>query len=152
MNKVIWADSKDREELERKFGNYNDAPPGFKEISESEFAMSDFFQYYPTHIGMKQIIGLPNERHMLTVTLYYMPQGNGFGMAYVSEKIDYKEGQRIVVEPARVRYFRFGCNHQFREYGPEEAKEKGLGYSSGNCMHNYICDKCGYTECVDSSD
>ena len=125
-----------REEFKKKYGSFNDAPPNFKEISESEFAQSMFWTYSPDYTDHRQITDF--EKQCLSVKLYWFYDGNGFGMAR-----DYYGG--------KVRYFRFyACEHNFRELSVSESREKGLPHF-GNCYHVMECRKCGFIQSYDSS-
>jgi hypothetical protein len=122
------------------YGDYNDAPPNFKEITEEEFAQSMFFTYSPEYTEYRQILLDPDSKRKeaLSVKLYFFFDGNGFGMAndYWAKK---------------VRYFRFKkCDHKAVELSPVEARKKGIVHH-GNCYHVLECSKCGYIHSYDSS-
>lgn len=121
---------------------YNHAPKDWREVSEKEFAQSKFFSYTPSAIEFRQIMydfdGNKIE-DMLSVHLYLFHDGTGVAMAG-----DYWKG--------KVRYFKFGCEHDYKEYSAKYAIDHNLPYESGRCMHNTICEKCGNVWCYDSSD
>jgi hypothetical protein len=123
-------------------GNY--APKGWREITEKEFSQSLFFTYTPVAIEYRQLTcdydgNKLNEKYMLAVKMFMMHDGTG-----VAISADYWEG--------KLRFFAFGCQHEYREYGREYATEHKLPYEGGRCMHNYHCKKCSDVMIHDSSD
>lgn len=84
---------------------YNDPPVNFKEITEADFAKSQFHSYSPTHIEFRQMIlkddlspGKLNGGKMVQAKLFWFGDDTG-----VAISADYWKG--------KVRYFSFGCNH-----------------------------------------
>jgi hypothetical protein len=124
-----------------RYGETNELPPNFKEITEADFAKSIFFIHSPDfweyrHITSPKDIkkfkwgakGKELSTHF-TLRLAYFYDGTGFAIAH-----DYWAG--------RVRYFSFAvCEH----------KEKTCR-NVGNCLNTYTCKACGFTETIDSSD
>lgn len=123
---------------------YNHAPKDWREITEKEFSQSQFFGNTPVALEFRQLnYDYDNNRlkndNMLSVQLYLYEDGTGIGLAR-----DYWKG--------KARYFKFGCQHDYQEYGPAFAKEHNLPYYAGNCLHNTQCTKCHRVWCYDSSD
>jgi len=50
-----------------------------------------------------------------------------------------------------VKFYLIGCKHEYREMGREEAAEHGIT-GLFRTEHAHICDECGHTYTVDSSD
>ncbi len=50
----------------------------------------------------------------------------------------------------RLRFFKVGCDHKFREMDAKETTERG-GEHWGKFCHPSICDECGTLQTVDSS-
>lgn len=102
---------------------YNDPPVNFKEITEKEFAQSQFHSYSPVLIEYRQMIvkedlspGKLSNGRMLSSHLYWFADDTG--IAIVSEH-----------HKGKVRYFSFGCNH-------------ALGQKTYEPGKTYTCTKC----------
>jgi hypothetical protein len=137
---------KNRDEVlahEKEWGGFNSPPPGFQEITEQEFASSGFFVWAKTEMEFRQLD--PNridQSKLLSpitcffdITLFYMNQGEHYGIA---------RGE------GKVRYFKFAkCFHTYRELTPSEiiAQRK----TPFNCYHYCVCTKCGEQWEYDSS-
>lgn len=120
----------------------NHAHKDWREITEAEFARSSFFTYSPIAEGYRHLIydyNGDNLDEQLSMRIYYMWDGTGFGLYS-----DYWK--------KKLRFFRFGCAHTYREYGAKEAQEKGWPHESWRCYHNTVCTKCGHFFAYDSSD
>jgi hypothetical protein len=120
-------------------GNFNDAPPNFREINETEFCNSEFFVYTSIHTESRQIILDRNKNYIyfLNVKLFLLSNGYGFGIS-----ADYKN--------KKIKYYKFEiCQHEFRE--PTEDEYNKFHLIKGMCIHNSICKKCGYIKSIDSS-
>ena len=137
---------KEAEEHETKWGRFNFAPPGFKEITDEEFAQSGFFTWCKVGMEFRQLLPenidqskmLSPVTQMLTVTMFYMNHGANFAIAndYWGKK---------------VRYFMFAdCYHEYVELSKEESEKRGHRHF-GNCYHVELCKKCGYVWAYDSS-
>ena len=50
-----------------------------------------------------------------------------------------------------VKFYLIGCKHEYREMGRDEAAEHNIT-GLFRTEHTHICDKCGHTYVVDSSD
>ena len=88
---------------------YNDPPVNLKEITEAEFAKSQFHSYSPTHIEFRQMIlkddlsaGKLTNGKMVQAKLFWFGDDTG-----VAISADYWKG--------KVRYFSFGCNHDVEQ-------------------------------------
>lgn len=135
-----------QQEQEKKYGRYNDLPANFREITEGEFAHSHFFSYdaefqttrHPWSSDPAQMaeIGKYNFKSTLKVWFYW----DGTGLAMAQEYWDNK-----------IRYFAFGCEHDYKELSAAEARKEGVQHY-GKCWHVNKCQKCGHVHSVDSSD
>lgn len=118
---------------EATFGNFNDFPPGWKEVSQAEACKTKFFQCNPTLIEYRQMFtrdaeGIPRGQS-IHATLYHFGDGTGVALAG-----DYWKG--------KVSWFTFAaCAHEYVEQD-----------TSRGCLHDYRCEKCGHTYTTDSSD
>lgn len=119
---------------------FNSEPIGLKEISEKEFAQSDFFTYSPVALEYRQV--MPKNGKVYSLRIFWMNttpgQANGFAM-----HSDYWGG--------KIRYYKVGCDHKYRELSASEAKDKGH-HHSGNCYHVTECIHCGRIFSYDSGD
>lgn len=102
---------------------YNDPPVNFREITEKEFAQSQFHSYTPALVEYRQMLvkedlspGKLTNGKMISAHLFWFHDDCGYAIVgdYWKEK---------------VRYFAFGCNHDL------EAKS----YKAGE---TYTCKKC----------
>lgn len=132
-------------DIKAVYGPHNEVPTGFREITEEEFSKSYFFHYTPEEHEFRQfVIPDPEGKHrygncVKGVHLYRFFDGTG--IALVSE---YWEG--------KVRYFKFGCQHDYSvTLSPEECRSRNIPHY-GNCYHVYECSKCKHVLAQDSSD
>lgn len=120
-----------REEHEKKWGGYNDAPPNMVEITPEEFAQSGFFTWCHTARENRQVCDRNNRsKPMMPLMLFYMNHGDNYAMSH-----DYWA--------KKVRYFKFAlCYHDYKEIAPSQPWA---------CWHTEKCTKCGHTWSYDSS-
>lgn len=121
-----------------KWGGRNEYPPGWRKLSEAEFAQSNFFSHAPDLVEYRQMLKdrSPNLRepmpdHAVSAHLQFLWDGTGY--AIVNDFWGKK-----------VSFYAFGCDHDYEgdpDYKPD-----------GACMHGYRCKKCGHKWVVDSSD
>jgi hypothetical protein len=118
----------------------NTKPDNFVELTEKEWAQSDWFTYSPEKTEFRQfaIDDLDGKSVYHNFRLYWMPCGHGYAITR-----DYWKG--------RVRVFRFGCNHKWKELSYQECKERNL-YHGGSCYHVDECELCKQVKGRDSSD
>lgn len=119
------------DDVDSKNQDYNAAPEGLVEITEDEFVKSDFFVYTPTKIEHRQVL---TNNKFLELHMFYVDRAsdkNGFAFS-----TDYWKG--------KIRYFRFGCKHEWREYTPTDKPQF-------KCYHYTKCTKCGAEWEYDSS-
>lgn len=119
-------------------GEYNDPPKGCHQITEAEFSqISQFASHSPVCVVYKQFIP-PGESIYHGMSCYMFRDGTGYGMYF-----DYW-GKKI-------KYYYFGCDHQYVELSPEQMRVKGIP-AMGSCAHAFECDFCGYINAYHSDD
>lgn len=125
---------------EQRSDNFNVAPAGWRPITEKEFAQSNFFVYSPEMIDYKQMYRLESGEPLpkpVFCRLFHMHDKTGFAMEH-----NYSGG--------KVNYYAFGCKHDYRELGQDEAQGRGMNHYGMFC-HIYECRTCGNIEKQDSS-
>lgn len=105
-------------EHEEKWGKYNDAPPGWREITEADFVKGMFFTHDPQKIEFRQLMNAEIRSEdgapLIDARLYFFHDGTG-----VALMSDFWAG--------KLRYFAFGCDHKWREVYGDEARKLGHG-------------------------
>lgn len=128
-----------------KFGNFNQLPPNFRQITESELIKNTkFFSTTPEYIEYRQPtpdnVKDTNLQKFFTpgVYLYFYRDGTGVGISS-----SYHDG--------KVYYFKFAlCDHKYYRLSSEQAKEKNI-YHYGMFCNVYECTHCGLVKTEDSS-
>lgn len=122
-------------EHQKKWGGYNDLPPGFTEITEAEFARGGFGTWCIERIEFRQaIVG----KTFANLKLFFLNHGDNYAIT-----CDWQQ--------KKVRFFKFAiCFHTYEEIGVEEARKNGVEHF-GNCYHVCKCSKCGHLWAYDSS-
>lgn len=116
---------------------FNSAPVGWTEMTEAEFAKSMFFSYSPDYTEYRQILRLADGTPLdlpngcLSVHMFWYWDKTGIAM-----HSDYWAG--------KVRYFRFGCAHEYVSIKTPPRPYSGL--------HTDKCKKCGQEWTYDTSD
>lgn len=123
--------AEERAAHEKMWGTFNDFPPGWREVSEEDFAQSSFFTYAPDMVQHRQMMTPERDAPAMSAHLYFM--WNGIGYAMVNDF--WKKS---------VKFFAFGCDHA---YEPDPDYKPAF-----NCDNGYVCKKCGHHYAVDSSD
>lgn len=116
----------------------NVEPIGFREITEKEFAQSQFFQYTPDYMESRQIYDSKLSDKAFTVEIFWFQDKTGLALSR-----DYWEG--------KMRYFACGCDHNYKELSQKECQKAGIAHE-GRCWHVLKCKKCKHIYSVDSSD
>jgi len=145
MQKLVGLNGSDalKVKLEKLHGGYNDFPPGWVEIGEKDVLNErTFFLYSPEVIEHRQMFA-KDERGIgrgacLTARLYHFHDGTGIAMSE-----DYDKNV--------IRWFRFGCVHEWRSVTPQECSKRGI-YHAPRCYSVSECKKCGHIKSIDSSD
>lgn len=117
------------------FGGYNDFPPNWKEIDETEVTSGrcHIRVYRPELIEYRQMGKLmAGAKPLLDCRLYFFHDGYGYAVHY-----DYWK--------KKIRHFTFArCLHEYKQIS------RPAGNRSGESR--YQCTKCGYINSVDTSD
>lgn len=132
IREVYDLNEDERKAHQERWGDFNDAPPDWAEITEAEMIETTPLRAYtPQLVEYRQILpsrtnGAISAGPMLAATLYYFHDRTGVGMSF-----DYQQ--------KKVRWFRFGCDHQMTTWWPVmfERHDK--------------CEKCGYEAVYDTS-
>ncbi len=139
MMHVLRMTDTPREHVE-KWGDYNDAPPGWRAVDEAEIARSILGAHTPTMTEFRQIEQRDeqgNRTGMTAATLLYFHDGSG--VAYETRW-----------QERRIQWYRFGCAHEYRELSRAECAEKQIIHH-GYCYHVYQCQKCQHITAHDTS-
>lgn len=151
MYKVSHAfNTPEAKAIEEAYGKYNDFPPNWREITQDEFARSLFFHYTPDFIDFRQMY----EKDKDGKRAYNAPYTSGklfffwnkTGIGIVDTYEDKKYNAKKI-----LRFFKFGCEHKYRELSREESAKKGRTHF-GRCYHIEECTTCGHIWEYDSSD
>lgn len=114
--------AEEREVHEKKWGRYNDFPPGWRKITQEQFAQSLFFTFAPEIVEHRQMLTRNDDGFTVNMTeawLFFSHENIGYGMVR-----DFWAG--------KVMYYAFGCNHPH--------------------PNRYTCPKCGFHADYDTSD
>lgn len=114
----------------------NQFPFGWRAIDEKALSHSLFFYYFPTMIERRLLH--PEGEQSFEAFLYWFHDKSGIAFSR-----DYWKGT--------VKYFAFGCPHQYVELSKEECETRGI-YHAGNCYHVEECKLCKGLSSRDSSD
>jgi len=136
--------------MHQEFGDFNDFPPFFREITEDEFARSIFFSYTPEALESRQMCrpsGVFPDGRSVHATLYFYHDQTGVAI----ERVQGPFIKLGVHSPWTVRYYAFGCNHKYTEMSAKDARAAGHTHF-GRCWHVWKCDVCGHVKAMDSSD
>jgi|WetSurSiteA1Bulk_404760.scaffolds.fasta_scaffold116627_1 hypothetical protein len=125
----------------KSFGGFNTMPEPYEEITEDEY-FKKMNNYSPDFVEYRQVL-FKNDKLNEWLNKYY--QGihiywfHDEALAFVHDYWGKK-----------TYFFRIGCNHEYRELGSQECRERGITHW-GNCWHVYECKKCGHSMAQDSS-
>jgi hypothetical protein len=126
----------------KRWGGFNNAPPGFKEITVEQFAQSGFFTWCKEGLEFRQIYLTPEQQKDM---LSPVPYGFSITMFYMNHDEHFAIGHDYWGK--KVRYFTFAdCYHDWKEISAKEA-----GKPAFNCYHYCKCTKCGASWEYDSS-
>jgi hypothetical protein len=119
--------------------NFNTLPENMIELTEADWAQSDYFNYDPTNTEHRQLLiaDVCGKEVFHNFMLYHMPDGHGYAITN-----EYWNG--------RVRVFRFGCDHEWHELCHNECEKRNISHF-GNCWHVEECAKCNQIRSYDSS-
>jgi len=126
-----------------KLGGHNDMPEPARECTQDEFyhvwktesvLQEDYRSIVIDSGPMKTVIIL--FFHDVAFAVVFPDQ-----LVRGSDKIQYHD---------KPRYFELGCDHDYRELGQKECKDRGIKHW-GMCWHEWECKKCGQRKSYDSS-
>jgi len=126
----------------------NSAPKGWREVSAEVYAQSLAFRYEPKLVEYRQMHRTAEGVDFDTVlmgNLEWFFDGTGTCICSVQERKPEDYGYF-----ARLRFFLFGCAHEYHPMTPEEQEKHGV--RNQMFLTNHFCPKCGHIECHDSSD
>jgi hypothetical protein len=127
MYKVTYPSNDEYKEHERIWGNINQLPSNFREVTEAEFAKTNYQSF---HCLRK-----------VELRYFYTPQFNGLAVHcfFLDDNVGW--AMHNDWQKQKVRYFLFGlCEHEDVEIANPRMFE-----------HIYQCKKCGRKYSVDSS-
>lgn len=127
---------------------FNQLPSPLRSLTEAQFAQSRFFTYEPQFVEYRQPhyrlselppdvavrLGFnvhkdyPDAITSCSMRMYWFDAHSG-----IAAVNDYWSG--------KVYWFEFGCDHDWRHTA-----------TLGRCYNRYVCDRCGVTKEIDSSD
>jgi len=127
--------------------HFNATPKGWREVTSEEYAGSIAFSHEPQRVEYRQMTRSEGVQldTVLMGNLEWYYNGTGTCICSVQEPNPKGFGFR-----PRLRFFLFGCDHEYRGMTQEEQKEHGVQDYAFNT--HYFCPKCGHIECHDSSD
>lgn len=135
----------------------NAFPLGWQEITPLQFVReTPFNTYTPVHSEYRQMIPEKGETRQDYLTYdTYQKKWRSVAVCTTLHYFHDDTGVAIVCDywntEKPIRYFRFGCKHDYRELSMEECRKEGL-YHAGRCYHVNKCRKCDNINSYDSSD
>lgn len=128
-----------------QFGGYNDFPPGWRQITDAEFArkMTLYSFDHQEHRQMHAKDAHYTESAMKGRLFFFW---DGTGVAVVSKSVRDETkgfGYKDVAE-----FYAFGCDHEYESI----AWDRETMGPQFRCNHASKCKKCGQVWVVDSSD
>lgn len=121
-------------------GDYNDFPPHWTEINEGAFCISEHFLNRPAMIEFRQMRDKTDPRKPIISAHLHWQEGLSHGYAIVPYRAE-----------GKVRFFRFGCPHQWAVTPYEILKSDGVADILPG-LHYYRCKRCSLVWSQDSSD
>ena len=110
--------------------DHNAFPDGWREITEAEFVRSAYFSQVPEKRDYRQMLDsgtrdpakldLSGRELYMCATLYSYADKTGIALASEHER-------------GRVRFFAFGCPHEFHGLTVAEERKLGVSYQSLQC-------------------
>jgi hypothetical protein len=145
VNNLVAMEKDEREKHEEFWGRFNDAPPGWREVTEQEMGPR-LFRFCVVKHEFRQV--RPPEppsaepswayKPYVQAYLHFWPDGTGYAVSWDSQA-------------AKVRWYMFGCDHAYRELSQAECCKRGI-YHAGYSYHVTKCSKCGDIGGYDSGD
>ena len=115
----------------------NNSLLNIREVTEEEISRSMLGMYTPEYIGYISNIEHKDYKHYINMHVYIFWDRTGIGMY-----ADYRN--------RKLRWFKFGCKHDYKELTPSESNAKGIQHF-GTFWHVKECRICGFISSYDSS-
>jgi hypothetical protein len=133
----MWPTPEQTKEVESRLGHFNDLPPNWKEISESEYYWR--WTIMPARrIYQFRQVQLHEREPYRNLSLFVHP-GDFSGIGFILEYDG--RATRVEIDAYKPRYIKWAvCEHDF------ETITQRMSYWEGRCT------KCGYEKAIDSSD
>lgn len=134
----------------------NDFPLGWRELTTMEFANSQFRAYSWAWDEYRQMIPETSEKRPAYLT-YNKWQKRDVATTLCARLFFYDDGTGLAIvadgynDKAPVRFFAFGCEHDYHELSSAECHKRGI-YHAGRCWHVNECLTCKHVLSYDSSD
>lgn len=141
MDRLVWENPSKEHELE--FGNFNQFPPNWQEITEKEFvrkfldytpALSEYRQMFRTMDGEQYTVN--GAKAYVSAKLYFMLDHTGYALSSKNDKLI---------------FFRFGCDHRWQPATEEQLRAK-KHWPLARTEYASFCPHCESFRVVDSSD
>ena len=131
-------------EITERLGKFNDFPPGWREITPEEFAIT----CVKNRISHTQFRSMRDHTkgfttELLDGQLFIFPDLTGVA---VTSEYQY-QGPHFTDYVYATKFWAFGCNHQFKEVAWDQ--KYGTQFQG---LHLWQCKQCGEQQVVDSSD
>jgi len=126
-----------------ELGEFNEMPQPFRQIDENEYINLTRNQVPEFREYRQIVLGNPC---VSEVNIYYYPQC-AVAIAY-PDNWHSKDGR--VTWNEGLRYYRIGCNHQWRDMTEDERHQRDIRLYRGD--HAKVCDSCGQVWCYPSDD
>lgn len=136
-------------------GSFNSLPKPIRKSNFQEFL--HVYKHAIPHEEIRQVMGEDN-KNILKGQYSYTPvkilwfRNVAFALTMPQNwHTDKSNGRCDIVYDDPIRFFRIGCEHEYRELSQKECKEQNI-YHAGRCWHVNKCEKCSHIEAYDSSD
>lgn len=153
-HKLVYLTEDEQKEHKAKWPEgYNDAPAGWRRITEEYLARNtQWGRYTPDRIDYKQITRVNGEEtgECISCHLFYFWDGTGVACemdywGYKHEWVGKGKNKKYVRTPTEhVRWYAFGCEHEYVEFERPRPPFSGI--------HKERCKKCGNVWVYDTSD
>jgi hypothetical protein len=132
MNKLVFEDSKDvvtpkflQDHGILSWGNFNTPPEPYEGCDASEFWRHVFSYGFGDYTEFRQVT-IDDKSHQVHLVIYH---DTIFMIDTFSEQ-----------SKISASFYRVGCKHHYKSE------------NIGKCLHRLICEHCGYSQIIDSSD
>ena len=151
----VWHEPEDYLGIDWK--TYNEMPEPYREIDPKEFLKILVCGGWGVVAANFRQMQLPEETGGMASVHFFLLPYNCVAVANIFEYTwsKSKSNQGLTIPSHgeaynRLRFFKVGCDHKFREMTFKEAAERDCEHWGRHC-HVYICDGCDTIQTVDSS-